>query len=372
MARRFDRFIQNTSDPERTALLVDLLIGYAEDAPVKAAFEERVRARLRSVDPDRTITGEIARVFRSWPRELKMRAFGEVPEGFMRSLPKETLATLTGAGPRVVTYSDDVNPGPIPEFHPDTTFSVAYTGLFCREGTGDRWIFGGSDEPYVITTSIHTGADGHAVVGDGLRHPIGFDDKVYGDVDGGEFRAGPKAAVWGGKLAPVSVVAVVMERDEEDPAKVSKTVSNAVKAAAAVVEGIWQVDVPEFAEYLATELLTWIIDPQPDLVGNAAHLLEGTALRIGAAQHHGTGHPRYVGERLAVEGWPFNIETTWEPVPTDMRYFFTTVHDEDGWYAATFVVESDQEPLDPAEPGDWRDRIVKPHRLGSTVKVLNF
>lgn len=178
-------------------------------------------------------------------------------------------------------------------------------------------IVGPSDEPYVITVGV-------SVEGGGNRqqsaiHPVGDPDQHYGDVDDGEFRRGPIAAVWSGpeQQIEVSIVTVVMENDEGDAGAFREEVETVVSAAIAVVTLFNPTAgaVGAALKGVIQDLAVWVIGSSDDEIG--------TLVPFGFGQ---------VVEKEVVD------ETT-------LEHHFRSRHRERGEYVVTYKIEADHEPV---------------------------
>ena len=144
-------------------------------------------------------------------------------------------------------------------------YTVRYQGLYCmQEMTWD----GGSnsDEPYVITSAVHINETGDNVIKT-ERHPVTGQNRWYDDVDDFEERPGPVAACWQGNADPVSITAVVFERDKGDPDYYRDEVQIAVEIAFEIVKLIYPVAARfEKAIGFVVDAVNWILGTGDDVI----------------------------------------------------------------------------------------------------------
>lgn len=337
--KHLERLVTSTTEPQRTALVLDHLLAFVDGAPPQDGREELLYERLAVLNEGGALD-RMAEVFRSRPTALRERVFGSLPEGYLRSMDPTDRQRLTGGAPAIWLHEVDAEPPPL--FPADTRFTIWYEGFACLERTGDRFLVGPSDETYVLTSAVHVGEGVDAAV-DTLRHPVGSPVEWYGDVDSGEFRVGPRAPVWTAAKRDVVVVTTVMEHDEEDPGRVREIVDDAVKAAAELIQYSFGFATPDWLRGLLVEIVAWVIDPADDPIGMASHHLDGEELRTGAAVEV---HPTFAFDRDVVDAsGPFQFETRTELVDTGLPFFFITRHTDDGHYVVCYVVTADQAPL---------------------------
>ena len=143
-----------TRNPALVAAYLDILESYASGATPKTEFQRAMFGALAKSDPDRTISARQLGNFDRAPARLKAPVFGRRKRGQFAGLDDDRLQQIFRAADPGLAYFDDVGDPIIPEFPNDTRFTLLYTGLYCRDRTGDRLIFGPSDEPYVITVAV--------------------------------------------------------------------------------------------------------------------------------------------------------------------------------------------------------------------------
>lgn len=347
MARQITRPIRH---PVATATLIDLIHGYASGTGADSKLREAVYDALRAVDRDRAISRKMVENFSHAPREERIRSFGEFVPGSLRDLEDSRLKHIFNPLPTTL-LQDDVFPEPPPAFPERTQFTISFTGLYCRSRTGDRGVFGPSDEPYVITSAVHIDDSGENVVRTVL-HPVGDPDHRYGDVDSCEWRSGPIAACWAGEENEVSLVAVAMEHDEGD-AEAYRDEIQLIVAAAAAVAAYFDIRIGVVLQLFAADVIQWIIDSEDDEIGTDVVIVTPDWLRQGASNMS----VQYLGRcrRAKSVGFlQYVIEET--SMKTNLEYDFVSAHTDNGSYYITYIVTADQDPID--EPG-YSDVILR-------------
>lgn len=345
MARELRR---PTRNPVAVATAIDFLRAYAAEASPRSNAEAEVQRRLAVVDPDRDIAARLVANFDAVPERIKTPVFGAIRPDHLRGRDDRELQAVFGGAPAGVMFADDVSLGPAPEFPEGTSFTVLYTGLYCNDRTGDRQIFGPSDEPYVITAAVSVD-NGENTVRSEL-HPVGDPDQRYGDVDDGEWRTGPTAAVWAGTLPEieVSVVTTVMEHDEGDKDAYREEVE-AIVAAAAAVAAAYGVPVPAAVKDLAADLIIWVLGSGDDVIGTETVILAPEWLRRFADLPTRT----FRGTRTVLRPvGPFQVTEETITDETDLEHHTASRHTDRGKYVVTYKISADQEALPEAgEPG---------------------
>lgn len=241
----------------------------------------------------------------------------------------EAAAALSG----ILVRDPDVTPLPL--------YTIRYQGLYCqKEMTFDQGSF--SDEIYLITSAAHIGAGGGNVVRT-ERHPLSQTPNWYHDVDSGEERLGPVAAVWQGNGDPVSVTVVVVEHDQGDPNAYRDKVDAVVKAAIAILSKYYPpAAVLALLSSSITDGINWLLGTGDDEVDTETVVLPRALLEMYAGQRPGF----YVGQKLQFVPGPGFGTIAYAPFSTHIMYHFTTVHKGGG---ATYVAGFDilrEPPLD--------------------------
>jgi hypothetical protein len=285
------------------------------------------------------------RNFGAIPSNIKTPVFGKVVPGQLRSAPEAQLKQVFLRPDPMIVFRDDVSMAPPPKYPADTRFTLLYTGLYCNDRTGDRHIFGPSDEPYVITSSVNV-VNGENVVRT-ERHPIGDPDEHYGDVDSGEFRKGPVAACWTGSLpsAELSILTVVMENDEGDPDAYKEEVETIVDAAAAIA-AFFNITVAAALKAFAADVILWLIGSGDDEIGTEVVVITPEWVR----RYPHTFPVRKFSDTRTVRR-PVNLFQWIEEEivdNTDLDYQFISRHTERGEYVVTYKMIADKKPLTPA------------------------
>jgi hypothetical protein len=205
-------------------------------------------------------------------------------------------------------------------------------------------IVGPSDEPYVITVGV-------SVEGGGNRqqsaiHPVGDPDQHYGDVDDGEFRRGPIAAVWSGpeQQIEVSIVTVVMENDEGDAGAFREEVETVVSAAIAVVTLFNPTAgaVGAALKGVIQDLAVWVIGSSDDEIGTAVTIITPEFLK----RYPTFSTQLLVETRRVLVPFGFGQVVEKEVVDeTTLEHHFRSRHRERGEYVVTYKIEADHEPV---------------------------
>lgn len=336
---------RQTRNPALVAAGLDILDHYASGVAPKTPFQRAMFDALSKSDPDRTISARQVAHFERMPKKLTTAVVGKRVRGQFFGLSDERLKPVFMAADPSLVLFDDVGDPVIPDYPADTRFTLLYTGLYCRDRTGDRWIFGGSDEPYVITVAVSVEAGENAERSE--THPVGDPDKHYGDVDDGEWRNGPIAACWSGPAQnlDISLVSVAMERDEGDPDAYEEEIRNLVNLAAAVA-AYFNIAIGAAIKAFAEDLLKWVIDSGDDEIGTAVEIIAPDRLKLLAR------NPTQLLKRTRTVRRPIGPFTFVEEEVEDkttLEYHFFTHHDDMGEYFATFKVVADKEPINRPE-----------------------
>ena len=226
-----------TVDPEIASLALTLLARFATDAPDKTPLDLELARGLAGMPAGQAVAAKMVQNFGSIPVQKRREVFGDRAEvaydrgaidarlsGPPRSSNFHTLRVIAGRATiptGLRTAATDANTAPVPPeifvttVDPDQQFRLTYKGLYCKEET--NWDGAtNSDEIYLITTVIGVDDNGQNVVRT-ERHPL--TTTCYSDVDTGESRVGPVAAVWQGKNEPISLMVHCFEHDYGDPNK---------------------------------------------------------------------------------------------------------------------------------------------------------
>ena len=222
---------------------------------------------------------------------------------------------------------------------PGIRYTVRYKGLWCQEETNGP----GSDEIYIITSGISINNDVNNVVGT-LRHPMGTQDKYYGDVDSLDRRVGPVAVVYTGSPDTLSLAVVVMEHDEGDPDYYRDEVKTFVDGAIALATYLYKpAAVLAYFKDNIVDAINWILGTGDDVISSEVATWERDALEDLAMQtpseYQGTKR-ELVSTNPPILGPEVNV-------PTGLFVHFVTNHHGDG---SKYVVGFDIE-RDPPRPG---------------------
>jgi hypothetical protein len=330
---------QRNSTPDIAVIAIaDLIDGYVSNSLGNSEFQTDIKNLLQKLDPNKDLSKQMLKGIKS---RLDRRAREENQNGKrMRSISWGAIRSLNDnqigeiIKPKPIRFlEDDVGQQKEPNYPSDTNFTIKYQGLYCKDRTGDRGWFGPSDEPYVITSTVHVNNGDNVVRTE--RHPVGYPDKRYGDVDSGEYRNGPVSACWFGKENEVSLISTVMENDEGDPDAYKEQI-NALVEIGALVAKSYGVNVPDYIKGLVVDAINWVIDSDDDVIGVESITLSPYFLKIYASQNDRNFHN--------------NGRTV--PITHDHSMY----HDEDGKYYSFFTVEADKPP---SNSGDWRDLRIR-------------
>ncbi|WP_105259257.1 hypothetical protein [Pseudoalteromonas sp. T1lg88] len=346
---------QQVSNPKLLGTVIRSLEAFSKkQKPINSAEEAIVEALINTPKIKQQAAKRICERFRGWSRTTRLKAFG--PFGlFDNELSGDTLSYLSKAEVQLESMvtagypdtvfsfqEDDVNPPAPPEFPDDTEFTIEYTGLYCRQRTGDRgfWKFSNSDEPYVTTIAVHVDTQGQNEVREEF-HPVGTD--AYSDVDSGEWREGPIAAIWQGELkGDVSLVVIAMEQDEGDPNAWRDEIRLVVSAISAGLAWSGVGAIPAAIAALLGELLNWILDTGDDEIGQDLMVLTPQSLALFAAWPANPYLGRYDKGEYSIIAEAYVNQTEW--VKTNIPYHFTTYHDLSGRYNCLFRVRANKPP----------------------------
>lgn len=237
-------------------------------------------------------------------------AAAPVPASPNASIPPVSLSVFLNAGAAAGNFADtattDVDP----------VYTVRYQGIFCQEETSWDGL-SDSDEIYVISSAVHISSDGQNSVRT-ERHPVG--QSSYDDVDSGETRLGPVAAVWNGNTEVVSVTAVVFEHDFGDPDKYKEDIDALVKLGLAALVAVWPPLVAlEALSGTISDAINWVLDTGDDVVETQTVVLPKSRLE----EFAGTPPSFYN-----------HLRPVFPPITTNLMHHFLTRHRGGG---ATYI-----------------------------------
>jgi hypothetical protein len=167
----------------------------------------------------------------------------------------------------------------LPEPDPNQQFRLTYKGLYCKDET--NWDGAtNSDEIYLITTVIGVDDNGQNVVRT-ERHPL--TTTCYSDVDRGESRVGPVAAVWQGKNERISLMVHCFEHDYGDPNKYKAEIELATRAAVTAAAAYGFDPTNKETLDLLERFANWLFDTEDDAIDTTVHVfhtneVHGTSL----------------------------------------------------------------------------------------------
>lgn len=246
------RGLRKVQNPEVTALMMNMLARYANDAPDKTDLDRKLSAALSRIPKSKAIAQRMVKNFEKLPLAQRQKVFGGLADATKVKIdpakaksivaamdrskvkaarPKLALRaeSLLPAGKAGTKYALAERPGykefqpkdppppppakksePTPPAAPPPNYTINFKGILCRDETSEA---SSSDEIYVIT-SVMTGT-GTSGVTKTEKHP--YTQDYYHDVDRNEWRDGPVAACWTGPAQDVVLVIHVFEQDHGDP-----------------------------------------------------------------------------------------------------------------------------------------------------------
>lgn len=351
------RVVMPTQHQLATAAVIDFILAHADGTQARSTIQRKVAARMAELDPDKAISQRLSRNFKTIPIRARTRAFGKFSPGELTAASFAENGALKASPSMTMMKFDDVGPVVIPTFPLGTRFDILYTGLYCRDESGDRGIFRPSDEPYVVTVAVSV-EDGENVERDEL-HPVGDPAKHYTDVDDGESRHGPIAAVWSGTLPSheISLVTVVMEHDDGDPDFYKEEIAVVVGAVAAVAAALGLV-VPAMLIALSGLVVNWLVGSEDDVLGTAVTIISIDSLQLLAT------HPTQELVRQRTVLVPdilgaFTLETVIDN--TGLQRHVEAHIEGEAEYFVTFKYSADQEPLEPPVDPSGRPKVKQPN-----------
>lgn len=332
------------------AAVIDTLLSYADGARPRGELARRAVARLEEIDPDRNISRRIARNFGRVSHRQRVRAFGKFDPGRFRAVALVQEHGLFQIPPKegavVFLKEDDVGDPVRPTYPEGTEFTILYTGLYCNDSSGDRFLVGPSDETYVITSVVSI-ENGQNVIRQTM-HPVGDPDQHYDDVDDGETRNGPVAAVWQGpqRDSEISVITVVMEHDEGKPNAYAEEIAAVLEVI--VILGGWNPAAlaTQAIVALAALALNWVLDSDDDMLGTDVTVLSREQLGYyGQAPLSSLVETREIFTPL----FPFGYQVEEVTDETGLEYHFAARTSDGARYVTTYKVTASNPPLPPED-----------------------
>ena len=273
-------------DPELFAALIAVLRATADPQPASAEVTTVAERAKRDVDP--AVAGRLVKHFDRINPRIRRKALGEwferpveltarqidgeaapapVESGGSGGFGGRLLGETFGPGEGVtesMTDGESANDASIPP-----TYTVTYRGMYAEAETSWDGLTD-SDEVYFQTFATHIEADGANSPTRAEQHPI--DKQIYEDVDDGEPRIGPVAAVWKGDRLPMSLTVVAFEHDYGDPNKYREEIAAVVAAAVALLSYLYPPSALAKALIgtltpLLVAALNWLIDTEDDRIG---------------------------------------------------------------------------------------------------------
>lgn len=327
MERLRMRPLKRPSNPEASAMVINLLSRYANDAPDKTETDKAIAARLDARPGSREAVRELLARFQALPeatrkdllgshlqlvgtrqsddkiRNVFQRAYGNLrpAPSFLEAekalRESESLLKIKSANPKKAPTGKPDTQSEFPEGEQQSkSFStgtqvaslaplaqsqvrIRYRGLQCVEES-DWDQFSSEDEIYVLTSVIDPNT--RRQVGDEMRHPIGSQTH-YTDVDSGENRIGPAATCYAGAARDVSLIVTVMEHDFTDPNAMRRYVDTVVEAACAAFTSYTGIPVPDFIKGWIGDALDWLFDFEDDEISTEYVSLSASQLNSLAA-----------------------------------------------------------------------------------------
>jgi hypothetical protein len=331
-------------DPEMLAALIAVLRATAEAQPASAGVVSNAAERVkREVDPK--VAARVVKRFDRINPVIRRKALGEwldrPVELTAREIRADVGATAGDSGSvggfRGRVGADTFGPGDAGagtvsdgSTEGDTavvpTYTVSFQGMFAEAETSWDGL-SNSDEVYFQTFASHIAADGDNPVRP-EQHPI--DKQHYEDVDDGEPRIGPIAAVWQGDRPPMSLTVVAFEHDYGDPDKYREEIAAVVAASAALFAVLFAPGAPVAALVAALtpviiDAVNWLIDTEDDRIGEPSI----TVLDIPTIE-------KYAGEYPS----PYATDSG-NSVGNLQGHFFTDHRGSGAHYVAAFQVDRD-------------------------------
>lgn len=186
--------------------------------------------------------------------------------------PKELTAPVQGTSHRSGTSSQIIAQ--------NTSVNWRYMSMRCSEET--TWDGGSnSDEPYVITSAVYD--ENGKVKTQTQKHPV--NKGWYDDVDKKESRYGPIAPIYSGPIRDVTLITILMERDQGNPNAYRKYVDIVVKAAAAgaMTQGV---SIPASVQGVVGDALNWLFGTGDDVISRVNGTLYANDLEYYADEPH--------------------------------------------------------------------------------------
>ncbi|SRR6266542_937158 len=287
-----NRVLTPIEDPTIAALATSLLARFAANVPDKTTLDEQLERALAGKQEARGLAAKMVQNFKDIPVEKRRAVFGNGGEVAFDRQSIEALATRTNndrtwselstLGRRFVVPRTILREAPaafgndnevfVPPLNPDQQFLLTYKGLYCKSETSWDGLTD-SDEIYLTTTAISIDDQGNNVVRT-EKHPITQDH--YNDVDTGESRSGPVAAVWQGKEQTMSLIVHCREQDYGDPNKFKSEIETAVNAAvvAAQSSGLDPLSA-RFLSWVGTWAINYLLDTGDDNIDTNTHIFAG-------------------------------------------------------------------------------------------------
>lgn len=335
------RLLQAPRNPEMLGRLIAALRVFGGQRQPKNELERSINEALRAQKLAPAAVNRMVGTFDSISKSARVTLLGKIaaPDFVAAARVEEpTVAPLVTPFPATAFISSSGLLGALSEVlsrNPDVTplplYTVRYQGLYCqKEMSWDQGSW--DDEVYLITSAVHIDADGNNIVRT-ERHPATQDESFYDDVDSGEERIGPVAAVWQGNSDPVSVTVVVFEHDQGDPDAYKEEIDTLVKAAIAILSKIYPpAAVLALISDTITDGINWLIDTDDDIISTETVVLPRVLLELYSTQGF---HSFHFGQRLDISHFP---QITIVPVTTHLLYHFITTHRGGG---ANYVVGFD-------------------------------
>lgn len=342
------------------ATLIDFICAHAAETPPATEAQRKVLSALHELDPDRIISRKLLENFKNVPEKNRVRAFGAFSPGNLEIARKAEASVATMQSSLSFSMPDDVGDVIIPNFPDDTEFSIVYTGIYCRDSSGDRFLVGPSDETYVINVAVSI-EDDLNVTREEL-HPVGVPSKHYSDIDDGETRIGPVAVVWSGPepTREISLVTVVMEHDEGDPNFYKEEIATIVGGAAAVAAALGLV-VPAILIAVAGLVVNWLADTDDDILGTSVNVIRPNNFKL--VSTHPLKTLEVDRQVLVPLGFgTFGVQTVTDN--TGLENHFVEHVDDEADYFMTYKYVTDRGPVAPP-PGGFSQPL-----LNNTFRVV--
>lgn len=277
-------------DPEALGLGILALRNLAAPVAAPSDFETQTLKSLKKLGVTKTVAKRILDNYDKIRPTDKTRFLGPIgvattPPRTIRKRPTAALVADRVVIPRTILRErfGPVVTAPIPSgpaILAPIDYTVTYEGMHCIDETHYDWM--GSDEIYVMTSTVHITRNGANVVRTERMPFQAGTSGTYPDVDSHETKIGPRAAAWNGVVTEVqlgmSITTVFFEHDFGDPDHFREEVDAGVKLAIAIAAYLYPpagaILALIEASGLVTDFFNWILGTGDDEIGTNVTVLE--------------------------------------------------------------------------------------------------